>query len=345
MDPLTHALSGALLARAGAPRRENGLSPRLRVAAGFGAALFPDIDFALRLFGTLTYLNQHQGITHSLLMLPLWTPLLAALFAVLAGRRGDWRLFLAPVALGLLVHIAGDVVTAFGLQAFAPLSAARYALPLVFVIDPVVTLLLTAGLLLAMRTGRAAAIGGLVAAVAYMGFLALQQRNALEVAQQHAQTLGLSPAGVAALPQPFSPFNWMLIVEDGDNWLVARVNLRRRADAKGSAWWPGIGGRMHGAYGAGTAGDWFEAPRFGHEDAAFAREAWQHEAFTPFRDFARFGRLLKITSDQTRRCAWFADLRFELPELGPSFRFGACQTNARPDEWELVRTRGRFWID
>jgi inner membrane protein len=345
VDPLTHALSGALLARAGAPRRENGLPLRLRVATGFGAALFPDIDFALRLFGTLTYLNQHQGITHSLLMLPLWTPLLAALFAALAGWRGDWRLFLAPVALGLLAHIAGDIVTAFGLQAFAPLSAARHALPLVFVIDPIVTLLLVAGLLLAMRAGRGAAVAGLLAVLAYMGFLALQQRNAVEVAQQHARTLGLSSASVSALPQPFSPFNWMLIVEDGDTWHVARVNLRRHAGAAESSWWPGIAGRMHRAYDSGTAGDWFEAPRFGHEDAIFAREAWGHEAFTPFRDFARFGRLLEITSDETRRCAWFADLRFELPELGPSFRFGACRTKARPDEWELARARGRFWID
>lgn len=315
------------------------------MAAGFGAALFPDIDFALRLFGTLTYLNQHQGITHSLLMLPLWTPLLALLFALLAGRRGDWRLFLAPVALGLLAHIAGDVITAFGLQAFAPLSPARYALPLVFVIDPVVTLLLTAGLLLALRAGRAAAVAGLLAVLVYVGFLSLQQRNALDVARQHAEALGLPSASVSALPQPFSPFNWMLVVEDGDTWHVARVNLRRHAGAADPSWWPGIAGRMHGAYGAGTAEEWFEAPRFGHEDPAFAREAWGHEVFAPFRDFARFGSLLEISSDETRRCAWFADLRFELPELGPSFRFGACQTSARPNEWELVRARGRFWID
>ncbi|MDX5411325.1 MAG: metal-dependent hydrolase [Thauera sp.] len=341
MDPLTHALSGALLARAGAPRRRPSLPLRLHMAAGFGAALFPDIDFALRLFGTLTYLNQHQGITHSLLMLPLWTPLLAVLFALLAGRRGDWRPFLAPVALGLLAHITGDIVTAFGLQAFAPLSAARYALPLAFVIDPVVTLLLVAGLLLAMRAGRAAAIGGLVAVLTYVGFLALQQRSAVAFAEAYAPP----GAGVAALPQPFSPFNWLVIVEDGEVWHVARINLRRQAGKPAGSWWPGIAGRMHGAYGDGTPARWLELPRFGREDTAFARQAWQSEAFTPFRNFASFGRLLEITSDETRRCAWFADLRFELPELGPSFRFGACLTNARPDEWELARARGRFWID
>lgn len=318
---------------------------RLHMAAGFGAALFPDIDFALRLFGTLSYLNQHQGITHSLLMLPLWTLLLAVLFAALAGRRSDWRLFIVPVALGLLAHIAGDVITAYRLQAFAPLSPARHALPLVFVIDPVVTLLLAGGLLLTLRAGRAAALGALMAVLAYMAFLALQQHQALELARQHAQALERPSASVTALPQPFSPFNWKLIVEDGDTWHVARVNLRRHAGAAAGSWWPGIAGRMHGAYGNGAKQDWHETRHFGDDNTAFAREAWLSEAFTPFREFARFGHLLEITADDSRRCAWFADLRFELPELGPSFRFAACRTSVRPDEWELVRARGRFWID
>lgn len=342
MDPLTHALSGALVARAGAPRQRPGLPLRQHMAAGFGAALFPDIDFALRLFGTLTYLNQHQGITHSLLMLPLWTPLLALLFALLAGRRGDWRLFVAPVALGLLAHIAGDIVTAYGLQAFAPLSASRYALPLVFVIDPVVTLLLAGALMLALRAGRAAAIGGLLAVAGYMGFLGLQQHKALALAQTHA---GASMA-VSALPQPFSPFNWLLIVEQGEAWRIARVNLRRHAGDAAGSWWPGIAGRMHAAHADGSARHWRELARFGHgDDAAFAHAAWHSEAFAPFRAFARYPFLVSISDEGQRRCAWFADLRFDLPALGPSFSFGACRTSARADEWELVRARGRFWID
>lgn len=341
MDPLTHALSGALVARATAPRRA-ALPLRLRMAAGFGAALFPDIDFALRLFGTLTYLNQHQGITHSLLMLPLWAPLLALLFALLAGRRSDWRLFIVPVALGLLAHIAGDIVTAYGLRAFAPLSARRYALPLVFVIDPVVTLLLAGALLLALRAGRAAAVAGLLAVAGYMGFLGLQQHKALTLAQTHAGP----GTTVSALPQPFSPFNWLLIVEQGEAWHIARVNLRVHAGAEAGSWWPGIAGRMHAAHGDGSDRHWRALARFGHgDDAAFAQAAWHSEAFAPFRAFARFPFLVSVSDEGLRRCAWFADLRFDLPALGPSFRFGACRTSAGADEWTLVRARGRFWID
>ncbi len=86
MDPLTHALSGALLTRAAArlpspshPER-TALPLRIQITAGFAAAAFPDVDFALRLIDTLTYLNWHQGPTHSLILLPLWAWLLSGLF-------------------------------------------------------------------------------------------------------------------------------------------------------------------------------------------------------------------------------------------------------------------------
>ena len=121
MDPLTHALSGALLARAVAqsppPSRSEHITTvlplRVQIAAGFAAAAFPDVDFALRLIDTLTYLNWHQGPTHSLILLPLWAWLLSRLFAWLTQRHGDWKLFFPPICLGIAIHIAGDFITSY----------------------------------------------------------------------------------------------------------------------------------------------------------------------------------------------------------------------------------------
>ena len=55
MDPLTHALSGALLVRAAISPQSKSRALPLRTAliAGFAAAAFPDIDIALRLIDTL----------------------------------------------------------------------------------------------------------------------------------------------------------------------------------------------------------------------------------------------------------------------------------------------------
>ncbi len=80
MDTLTHALSGALLARATAPAapRPDQLTTNGRMAIGFVAAAFPDSDFIARWIDPLTYLTTHRGITHSILLLPLWALALAS---------------------------------------------------------------------------------------------------------------------------------------------------------------------------------------------------------------------------------------------------------------------------
>lgn len=75
MDTLTHALSGALLGRLIArppdPARP-APKPWQMVVAGAAAATFPDLDFVLGYVSELTYLRGHRGVTHSVLLLPLW---------------------------------------------------------------------------------------------------------------------------------------------------------------------------------------------------------------------------------------------------------------------------------
>ena len=91
MDTLTHALSGALLARATAPDRsdETTLPLGRRLVIGFLAAAAPDLDFVITYIGPIEYLLHHRGATHSLILLPLWAYLLARLCAVI--WRGDRR--------------------------------------------------------------------------------------------------------------------------------------------------------------------------------------------------------------------------------------------------------------
>src|SRR5690606_10550406 len=94
MDTLTHALSGALVGRVFAGRRASAgaaaaapaagrVQPPVwqMVAAGTIAAIFPDLDFVLGWVSELTYLRGHRGVTHSLLLLPLWGLLIAWLLA------------------------------------------------------------------------------------------------------------------------------------------------------------------------------------------------------------------------------------------------------------------------
>src|SRR5262245_44950127 len=93
MDPLTHALSGALLARATAREATPPGYLLRRVAAGFLACAAPDLDIAFRLFGPVVYLENHRGVTHSLYLAPLWALPLSWALAKLLREPAGWRAF------------------------------------------------------------------------------------------------------------------------------------------------------------------------------------------------------------------------------------------------------------
>src|SRR5258706_14991238 len=91
MDTLTHALSGALLARASASKDAPPRSLPRRIAAGFFACAAPDLGFVASFGGPVPHLLNHRGDTHSPVLLPLWALLLAWLLAKLLREPGGWR--------------------------------------------------------------------------------------------------------------------------------------------------------------------------------------------------------------------------------------------------------------
>ena len=136
MDTLTHALSGALLARATAPAPGAEVIPiRRRIALGALAAAFPDIDVVVSWLSPLAYMHHHRGVTHSLVMLALWAVLLAWLCTRVWRGGPSWRAYAGIIAWGIAVHIAGDWITSFGTMVLAPLSDWRAALSTTFIID------------------------------------------------------------------------------------------------------------------------------------------------------------------------------------------------------------------
>src|SRR5688500_14607671 len=111
MDTLTHALSGALIARAAAPKDAPPRSLPRRVAAGFFACAAPDLDFVIGFVGPLEYLLSHRGVTHSVLLLPLWALVLSWLLAKILREPRGWRALYGVCALALFAHIVGDYIT------------------------------------------------------------------------------------------------------------------------------------------------------------------------------------------------------------------------------------------
>lgn len=374
MDTLTHALSGALLSRlirtrapavpalAGGPAAGAATGrfsaawdhapghtvPWQAVVAGTVAAAFPDIDAVSQLVGEFTYLRHHRGITHSVLLAPLWAWLLAWLlaqcFARTRAQAGGWKGLYAHTLGGVLIHIAGDWITQFGTMLLAPLSDARFGLGAVFIIDLVFSGILIAGLLLAALQPRRRwpAAAGLAAASLWVVVAWVGKQEAEAAGHAHARAQGLAVQWIETMPRPASPFNWTVTVFDGRDYHIAHINTRRLE--------PLVVGpddffirRFSAPYQPVAQALWARRERFGGVAAPdWVGAAWSHESLATFRWFAQVPALALALRRDNERCAVFHDLRFEFPGRSESpFRYAVCLGEG--GRGRVLRVDGTQW--
>jgi inner membrane protein len=345
VDTLTHALSGALLARATAPAPGNARIPTAaRVAAGALAAAFPDIDFVLSYVSPVGYLTWHRGITHSLFLLPAWALVLAWLFGKIdRGKMVGWRDYVGVCALGVGVHILGDLITAFGTMIYAPFSDARVAWSTTFIIDLWLSGIIVIGLVgsLLWRRSRLPAVLGLAMLAGYVGFQAVQRSRAVDFGAEYARRAGLGGAQVAAIPRPVSPFNWTVVVSDGDRYHYAHVNLVRSRMPPPPGPDAGLFERYGAAYAPLADAKWVVLDKYGGDsERSLAARAFADPRLGFFRWFAALPALYRIDRGNPSTCVWFEDLRFVTPGSDRNiFRYGMCGEDGS-DDWRAYRLLG-----
>ena len=341
MDVITHTLLGGALAYAATPTRTP-LGVRDRVLLGGVAAAFPDIDFIAFPLNPLVFLSDwHQAPTHSLLLLPLWSFVIVGLFSVVSRRRGAFAPAFLVATLGLVSHIAADVVTAYGTAILYPLSDSRFSLSTTFVIDTLFTTVIAVGLTFSLwRRRRDATVIALAFLCVYVGGLGLLKQQAIEAGWASARENHIQPDSLHALPQPFSPFNWKLIGVQGPIRYTAHVNLVSHSPLVPSL--PGLRrvAAIAKAYQAPTQLTWQYRHRYGDRPALrpLVAQLWQHPRFAAFRRFSVHPALSRIDDDGDGACVWFTDLRYDLPALPDTFRFGFCRDRSG-NPWQLYRLR------
>ena len=330
MDPLTHALAGATLARATATRVRSDacLSVKARIVAGTLAAIFPDIDGLLQWVSPVAYLDGHRGLTHSLLLLPLWALALAWLFARVARDPRGPRPWFGICAIGIASHVALDVITGYGTMLATPLSWHRFTLRTTFIIDLWLSGLVAAGLVgaLLLRRSRIPAIAACVGGVAYVAFQFAMSERAQGFGRREVAARGYDTARVVAYPRPVSPFNWTVFLETPDRVRFTHVNLVRRVTRPDPGPAGGIFERLDAPYRPLDDVVWHERLRFGAAGSERDRvqSAWRADDLDFFRRFADLP-----VFDGTHpgaSCVWFVDLRFLTPGRDSMpFRYGACR--------------------
>ena len=332
MDTLTHALSGALLARASAPPNA---PVAKRVAAGLLACAAPDLDFVIGYIGPVEYLLMHRGVTHSLILLPAWALLYSWILAKVLREPGGWRALYGVVALALLAHIVGDLITSFGTMILAPLSDWRAAIGTTFIIDLWFSGIIIIGLIVsaAFRRTRIPAMAASVVLAGYVAFQYVQRERAIEFGEKYAREAKQANARVTVHPRPVSPFNWTVFVSDDQVHRYAHVNLVRKEPRR---YEPGDGfiAKVDAPYLPLEQAVWVARSRYGETDQALIREAWDSDALGFFRWFAALPAF--DGAAHASNCFWFTDLRFLTPgrETMP-FRYRVCR-DAAGAPWRLV---------
>jgi inner membrane protein len=178
----------------------------------------------------------------------------------------------------------------------------------------------------------------------YLGLQVLLQQQAKSIGDAYLQRQQMEQATSHAMAQPLSPFNWLIIVSEAEEYHVARVNLASAGGQPpgGASGWLA---RLWSAYQAPQALNWERRSRFGEPGRVreLVRPVWQSSGFAAFRRFARYPALYRIDQLEGETCVWFTDLRYRLPGLIPPFRYGMCGTG-EIEHWGLYRLR-RFTLD
>ncbi len=320
------------MARATAGKAEPRTIPR-RVAAGFFACAAPDLDFVIGLAGPVEYLTLHRGPTHSFLLLPFWALVFSWILAKILREPRGWRALYGVTALGIFLHILGDLITSFGTMIFWPVSDMRPGLGSTFIIDLWLSGIIVAGLLFSafFRKSRIPSITAAAALAGLVSFQTLQKQKALEFGAEYARSRNLAGARIAAHPRAVSAWNWTVFVSDERAHHFAHVNLVRdtpRTYQEGD----GFVAKLDSAFRPLAQARWEVRSRYG--EAPAAKEAWNSPAMEFMRWFAEQPAFDGAAAGS--ECYWFVDLRF----LNPGrdwipFQFGACRDSAATP-WRAV---------
>lgn len=214
MDLATHVLAALLLARTAPPPAATREATCILVAG----ALAPDVDVLVVLFDPTRAALLRHAATHSLPALPILATGIAVLGKA-AGARSRFGRCVLLAAVGVALHLGLDLLNAYGVLLFHPLSDRRVEFALLFVVDPVLLGLLAAGIGLSGRPSlpdvhrRGAAVLAIVLAVSHVGLAVILRDRA-------AGMLAAATAGspVDLVPEPFAPWRWRGIVARADGF-------------------------------------------------------------------------------------------------------------------------------
>jgi inner membrane protein len=240
MEPVTHFLTGACLARTGFNRRTAYATLAMTLAAEA-----PDIDVLWSLRGPVAGFEHHRGITHTFLGAPFVALAVTGLVWLWHRVRKQqppipprWTIVWLLSLLAALSHIFMDWTNNYGVRPFYPFNPRWYSLDIAFILEPVVFAALLTGLVMPailglvgremgatkpLFRGRGWAIAAMFVVGIDLGVRAVEHHRALHILAN--TRFGDQPLiRVGAEPYPVDPFHWFGLAETRDYFQTSLVN-------------------------------------------------------------------------------------------------------------------------
>jgi inner membrane protein len=214
MDPITHGLLGATVAKTVMWRR----IPRGVGTIGALSAMTPDLDIFIwsAQDPTVGWLY-HRHFTHSLLFIP-FGGLLAALPFLWLKQFKEYRpAVIVAAIIGFATHTLLDSLTTYGTQQLWPFASTRVTWDAMPIVDPIYTLILLSGLLFTKLTRKINGVRwALALALLYVAFGFWQHQRAVGVQQQLVAMRGQQAVRARVMPAPGWLTMWRSVyVADG----------------------------------------------------------------------------------------------------------------------------------
>ena len=228
MDSLTQAFLGAAVGEAT-------LGPRVGNKAPLWGAILgtlPDLDVLYPFADPVSAFTWHRGPSHSIFVLAALTPLVVWLIlklhpGTLEQRRGWYHLVLLVFG----THVLLDCFTVYGTQALWPLPMPPVGWATIFIIDPLYTLPLAAGVLSALILRRHPMrawrwnLAGLALSSLYLAWSASAKLYADESVRDILAREGVDYEQLQTQPTPFNTLLWRVVGVNGDGYFEGLWSL------------------------------------------------------------------------------------------------------------------------
>jgi inner membrane protein len=223
MDPVSHAVTGGLLAQCVAKRHELLWASLIGAAAGMA----PDLDILIRSAeDPLLNIQYHRHFTHALIMVPVIAGLVGLCFYPLLRKKLSYPRIYLFAFMGALQGGILDACTSYGTHLFWPFTDRREAWNIVAIMDPLYTLPLLGFLVFTLfRKNPAWARSGLIFALAYLSFGYLQMDRARNAGIELARQQGHEFHRMVAKPSIFNNVLFRVIYETDDHFHLNAVRV------------------------------------------------------------------------------------------------------------------------